>query len=318
MPEKFFPAMPLVFAALVYLCLPATAAEKELRAGSLSGILLLPEAPSAPVALIIPGSGPTDRDGNNPHFGNGQIYRLLAEGLAKAGIGTLRIDKRGMFGSAAKEADANSVVLQDYADDAHLWIRALRKETGNSCVWVAGHSEGGLVALLAAQKPEGICGLILLATPGRTMGEILRAQLIKNPANAPLLPAALSVLSSLEKGEHVDTAALPPPVFSLFRPEVQPFLIDLMRYDPAALIAGISLPVLIIQGESDMQINPEDARRLHEARPSAKLLSIPGMTHALKKTKSSSAASNLATYSNPDIPIADEVADGIAEFVKKR
>src|SRR6476620_4570229 len=101
----------------------------------------------SPVVLIIPGSGPTDRDGNNPMGVTAAPYRLLAEALATKGVSSLRADKRGMFASKAAIADANAVTIADYAADAHNWIGMLRERTGANCVWLLGHSEGGLVAL---------------------------------------------------------------------------------------------------------------------------------------------------------------------------
>ena len=73
----------------------------------------------APVVVIIPGSGPTDRDGNNPMGVTAASYRLLAESLAKRGISSVRIDKRGMFGSKAAIANGNDVTIAAYAADAH-------------------------------------------------------------------------------------------------------------------------------------------------------------------------------------------------------
>ncbi len=112
--------------------------------GDLAGTLI-PAAKDQPIVLIIPGSGPTDRDGNNPLGVTAASYRLLAEGLAQRGIGTLRIDKRGMFGSAAAVADANDFTIADYAADIATWIAAVRAETGAACLWLFGHSEGGLL-----------------------------------------------------------------------------------------------------------------------------------------------------------------------------
>src|SRR6476646_6596916 len=153
---------------------------------------------SAPVVVIIPGSGPTDRNGNNPMGVKAAPYKLLAEALAAKGVSTLRADKRGLFESKAAIADANSVSIADYAGDAHAWAGALRKRTAAKCVWLLGHSEGGLVALAAAQKPEDLCGVILVSAAGRKLGTAIREQLHSNPANAPLLPPAMAALDSLE------------------------------------------------------------------------------------------------------------------------
>ena len=84
--------------------------------GDLAGTLVAP-AEGQPLVLIIPGSGPTDRDGNSPLGVTAAPYRLLADALAERGIGTLRIDKRGMFASKAAVADANAVTIADYVTD---------------------------------------------------------------------------------------------------------------------------------------------------------------------------------------------------------
>jgi fermentation-respiration switch protein FrsA (DUF1100 family) len=90
----------------------------------------------------------------------------------------------------------------------------------------------------------------------------LRDQLRANPANAPLLDQALSAITRLEAGERVDATTLHPALMSLFAPQVQGFLISLFSYDPAALLAKNSKPVLVVQGGRDLQVGEADARRL--------------------------------------------------------
>jgi hypothetical protein len=270
----------------------------------------------APVVVIIPGSGPTDRDGNNALGITAAPYRLLAEGLAARGVSTLRADKRGMFGSKAAIADANSVTIANYAQDAHNWADALRKRAGARCVWLLGHSEGGLVALAAAQQPDGLCGLILVAAPGRKLGVILREQLNANPANAPLLPQAMAALDSLEAGKSVDTTGMAAPLLALFRPQVQPFLMDLLRQDPTIEAARTILPVLIIQGGKDIQVSRADAEALHAAQPRSELVIVPAMNHVLKDVAGDDRASNAATYTDPSLPIDPMVVDAIVRTVK--
>jgi pimeloyl-ACP methyl ester carboxylesterase len=284
--------------------------------GPLKGTMLSAPSPRAPVVLIIPGSGPTDRDGNNPLGVTAAPYRLLAEALAADGVATVRVDKRGMFGSRAAIANANAVTIGDYAGDVHAWVKALRAETGARCIWVAGHSEGGLVALAAAQQPDGICGLVLIAAAGRPLDPIIREQLLANPANAPLLPEAFAALDKLKAGQRVDTAGMNPALMPLFAPAVQGFLIDMMAYDPARLVAAFHGPVLVVQGDRDLQIGVGDARRLAAANPKAKLVILPGVNHVLKAVASDDRAANFATYGNPDLPLADGVAAAIAAFVK--
>jgi len=160
--------------------------------------MLAPETPGGPVILIIPGSGPANRDGNSALGLKPSTYKLLAEGLAVKGITTVHIDKRGMFGSVGAVTDANAVTISDYAADVHAWAEVIRRKTGAPCVWLLGHSEGGLVALACNPSASGICGLILIATAGRPMGEVLREQLKSNPPDAPILGQALSAIDALE------------------------------------------------------------------------------------------------------------------------
>lgn len=284
--------------------------------GTLAGTLVDP-GKDAPAILIIPGSGPTDRDGNNPLGVKGGVYRQLAEALAAKGVATLRIDKRGMFGSKAAIPDANDVTIAAYAADAHAWVDMLRAKTGRKCVWLLGHSEGSLVALKAAQDSRGICGVILVAGAGRPYGEVIRTQLRANPSNAPLLAAGEAAIDQLEAGKRVDGATLPVPLQPLFRDNVQGFLIDAFSYDPAKLAGSVELPMLILQGDKDLQVAVTDAELLKSAQPAATLKLLPGVNHVLKPVPGDDRAANLATYGNADLPIAPVVGDTIAAFVRK-
>jgi uncharacterized protein len=284
--------------------------------GPLKATMLAPAAGGAPMMLIIPGSGPTDRNGNNPLGVRAATYRLLAEGLARRGIGTVRIDKRGMFGSRAAVVDGNAVTIGDYVTDTESWIAAIRKQTGSPCVWIAGHSEGGLVALAAAQKVPDICGLVLISAAGRPLGEVLREQIRSNPANAPILDQAMAAIDNLEAGKHVDVSTMNPALMPLFAPQVQGFLLSVFSYDPAKLIATVAKPILILQGKRDMQVSVADAQRLKQAAPAAKLVLLDDTNHVLKTVTSDDRRANVATYANPRLPLAPGVVDAIAGFVE--
>lgn len=286
--------------------------------GPLAGILLKAGSESWPVALIIPGSGPTDRDGNNPLGVRAASYQLLAKGLAANSIATVRIDKRGMFGSVAAVPDANAVTLADYVADTAAWVSVIRERTCVPCVWLIGHSEGGLVALASAREVEGLCGLVLIATAGRRLGDVLKAQLRANPANAPLLEAAENAIDRLAVGERVDATTLPPPLVPLFNPAVQGFLISTIALDPAELARNAQLPILIVQGGKDLQVTLEDAKLLAAAAPSAKLTILPEANHVLKDIKGKSRAENIAAYAAPDLPIANNLIPTITEFIRLR
>jgi uncharacterized protein len=283
--------------------------------GHLGAVLLRAAPPLGAVVLIIPGSGPTDHDGNNPRGLRADTYRLLAQGLAERGISSLRIDKRGMYSSATAIADANAVTIPDYAADVHSWVRLLRRQLQLHCVWLLGHSEGGLVALAASQEPSGVCGLVLLATAGRPFGEVLRSQLKGQLASAPLQHAAFATLDALEAGRLVPPQDLPRALLPLFRPQVQGFLVSAFSYDPARLLKSYAQPVLIVQGERDLQVTAEDARLLKQAAPHAQLLLLADTNHVLKRVTVDDRAANLATYSEANLPLAPGVVEGIADFV---
>ena len=285
--------------------------------GNLEGTLVDAGA-KAPVVVILPGSGPTDRDGNNPMGMKAAPYRMLADALAERGVSTVRADKRGMFASKTAIADANKVTIADYAGDAHSWAALARKSTGNACAWLLGHSEGGLIALAAAQRPEGLCGVILVAATGRKLGDVLREQLRSNQANAPVLDSALAAIDSLEAGKAVDTSNMDPALLPLFAPQVQPFLIDFMSKDPASMAGQVRLPLMIVHGGRDLQILAADAARLHRAQPAAHLRVFPEMNHVLKRVGTDDRAANLAAYADPSLPLVPGLADAIAEFVKRR
>jgi pimeloyl-ACP methyl ester carboxylesterase len=299
----------------------ASAAETRLSiegpSGTLQGTLSAPDGGAkAPIAIIIPGSGPTDRDGNNPLGVTAGSYRLLAEALAAKGVSTIRFDKRGLFGSSAAAADADNLRMTDLADDVRAWRLEAKKRSSAQCAWLIGHSEGSLVALITAQQPEGICGLILVAGPGRKLGDILREQLKANPANAPILPQALAAIGEFEAGRRVDVSSMHPALMALFRPSVQGFLIDVLSYDPTQLLARYAGPVLVLQGTTDLQVSMQDAQRLAGARPGVTMVALEGVNHVLKIAPADPAA-NFATYGNSALPIAPSIVEAITSFLAR-
>lgn len=283
----------------------------ELSAGQLRGTMVNARN-SDPVVLIVPGSGPTDRDGNGPMIKT-DAYKLLAEGLIDRRIATVRVDKRGMFGSAGA-GDPSAVTPDIYAADIHAWIDAIKEVRGSKCVFLLGHSEGALMVSIAAANRKDVCGLILVAGMGRTMADVIREQLRSNPANAPVLDEALAALARLEAGQHVDTTGMTPALLPLFSPQVQDYLISVLRVDPVEAVRRAGKKTLIIQGDRDVQVTLEDARMLDRA-PRTRLRVIKGMNHVLKDAPEDRAG-NLATYANPDLPLAGDLLRRIEDFVE--
>ena len=164
----------------------------------------------------------------------------------------------------------------------------------------------------AARDPKDLCGLILASTPGRPLGEVLREQLEANPANAPVLAEAEHALSELEAGRKVDVSALR----RLFGTAVQGFLISIMAIDPAKRLAAYSGPVAILQGDRDIQVSVADAERLRSGSPAAKLVILAEVNHILKAVSSDDREANIATYGDPNLPIAPAIVDAVVDFVK--
>lgn len=296
--------------------LQATPAPREVTLPSQPGPLvgtLIDAGPGAPAALIIAGSGPTDRDGNSAMGVRGGTYRRLAEGLAEQGITTLRYDKRGIGASAPAMVAEADLRISTYVEDARAWAGRLRQETGQSCVWLIGHSEGALIAEAVAaggQAGTGICGLILVSGAGRPAAVVVREQL-RAGTSEPYLSQALSVVDALDAGQMVDC---PPLLATLCRPSVQPYVISWMDLDPVALAAQTSVPVLVMQGTTDIQTSVADAQALAAARPGIDLVLLEGVNHLLKVAPMDRAA-NLATYADPDLPLAEGVVSTVAGFI---
>ncbi|MFK7992796.1 MAG: alpha/beta hydrolase [Granulosicoccus sp.] len=293
--------------------------------GELAGTLLLPINEGQPfnTVLILPGSGPTDRDGNSPVGIAASTYRLLAEELAMLGVASVRFDKRGLGGSI-NAGDGNDVSLESYADDVTSWLDAIDdipEVSGN--VWLVGHSEGALVAIIAAGRElTNVRALALLSAPGRKLGIVLREQLASNPANTPILAEAFSAIEMLERGNRVDPKTLHSGLRNLFNAPAQDYLTQLIRFDPAAALKKLGdgddpLPVLIVHGGRDIQVSTEDVRALSKARPDAELAIIADMNHVLKSVDHNNREANVAAYSNPELPIVQNLVDILAEFIDK-
>jgi len=294
--------------------------------GEIHGAMRVPEGfTSGPAVLMIAGSGPTDRNGDStvPGVKPGS-YRLLADGLEQQGIPTLRYDKRGtgaslsaLIGSAgattanAYAAEAN-LRFDDLADDATGMARVLASHTGVTCIIILGHSEGSLLGMLAAQRVP-VCGYISVAGLGRSADVAVLQQFTAAGVDPELLQRLHKALDQLKAGQTVADTSLPP---ALFRPSVQPYLISWFRYDPAVEIGKIKAPVLILQGDNDIQVSVTDAKILAAARPDGKLVIVHGMNHILKDAPTDRAA-NAATYADPNLPLAPEAVTTIAGFVKQ-
>lgn len=292
--------------------LAAFAAERTVSANGLPATYLTPDGGEAASAvLIIAGSGPTDRDGNNAFGIRASYLAKLAHALGDAGIASLRYDKRGVPGSIAV-ADESAVTFATFVDDAERALDWLHDEAPDRPLAVIGHSEGGLVALELAAKRKEAGRVVLLATPGRRPGESLRDQLLR--LEEPLRTRALTILAELEAGD--DVAEVPQALAALFRPSVQPYLRSLLGLDPAARLRALARPVLAVGGGRDIQVGRADFDAL-ATEEDVETVWIEAMNHVLTIVEGDDMAGNIAAYADPHAPLAPGLAEAVVRFLRE-
>ena len=274
----------------------------------LYGTLLIPEINDImPVALIISGSGSTDRDGNQPNLKNNSL-KYLAEGLAKNGIASLRYDKCGV-GQSKINISESDLRFEDYVKDAQNWISELKKDHRFNKVIVIGHSEGSLIGMIVA-KNANADKYISIAGISKTADQIILEQTKSLPSE--LYSEIEVVLDSLRHGIIVKNTN--PKLAMLLRPSVQPYMISWIKYNPSEEIKKLNVPILIIQGTTDIQVGVENAQQLADSNKNTELKIIENMNHILKNSEMDR-TKNIATYMNPDLPINEEVIPTIVDFI---
>ncbi|MGY3187256.1 alpha/beta hydrolase [Lysinibacillus sp. TE18511] len=267
------------------------------------------EQPS-PVVLILAGSGPTDKDGNSALAGKNDSLKMLAEGLANEGIASVRYDKRGIGDNKSLSTKEEDMSIDHYVDDAVQVINTLLANKAYSSVHIIGHSEGSLIGLLAAQKTN-VESFVSIAGTGRPIDEVLLEQL-KGQLSPQLLKESTDILASLKKGELVKNVS--PDLQALFRSSVQPYMMSWLKYNPASELAKVNSRVLLVQGTNDLQVTATDAEALKKSKQDAELLYMDGMNHVLKDAPADRAG-NLATYSDPSLPLHKELLPAIQQFI---
>lgn len=282
--------------------------------GTLYGTELLPQSEAPPpMVLLHAGSGPTNRDGNSAGLpGPNDSLKLLAEGLARQGVATLRFDKRGVGQSAAAAPAEAQLRFETYVHDASAWLAQLRAERRYARVIVAGHSEGALIGMLAARRADADA-FVSIAGPARAADEVIAGQL-KSALPAGLYQDSLRIMAELKAGRT--GLEVPPALAALFRPSVQPYLVSWFKYTPAVELAKLGVPALIVQGDADLQVATAEARALGAAKPDAGVLVVEGMNHVLKLV-GTDAALQRSSYSRPDLAVSAQLVRAIAAFAKE-
>jgi len=285
----------------------ASAEESRLQVGAIDAVLTVPSGVERPVvALLIAGSGSTDHDGNGPQIKPATLKKL-AEQLLARNIATLRYDKRGAGGWKPAFGKPEDFRFKDYVDDAVALIDYLRASGKFSRITLVGHSEGGLVGILAAARTP-VERLVLLATAARKQGDLLKAQLEKKLSADAFAPVAKAI-DAIMAGETVD----PPPAGLAIPPVMQPSIASAFSADPIDPLLKLMAPTLIVAGGQDHQIARLDFLALSTAAPVAKPLWLPSMNHVLVDV--SDDADDVASYNQPERPLDADMIDAVSAFL---
>lgn len=309
--------------ALIATICTAMAQEQEVAIecdwGVLSGSLVMPNGGSDTAVLIVAGSGPTDRNGNSGMGLSTYCYKMLADELAKEGIASMRYDKRGVGLSMVRDMSTYvDVVFEDFVLDAARCVEYLRA-AGFDKVIVAGHSEGGAIALhLALREDIAVDSIVLLSAAGFPMDRILNAQLSAQlvPQYLGLMMTATSLIQRIKRGEEVALENIPNELLSLFHPSVQKFLCSSMAFDPAELISRVEQPVLIVSGGRDIQVTKENAIQLLSKAKHGEHINFENMTHILKDADTSDRIEQLmGVYTNSKLSLTEGLTEAIVKFI---
>ena len=265
------------------------------------------------IAIIIAGSGPTDRNGNSTMGPATNEYEQLAHALDSQNIATFRYDKRGIAKSAATNFKESDLVFDDYVKDAEKIFDYLDDSLGFKNIFFIGHSEGSLIGMLASQKKK-VAGYISVAGAGRPIDVILEEQMQNQPLPDSVKQQIPHIFNQLKEGKEVNN--FPEILAPLFRKSIQPYMISWLKYAPEKEIKKLSCPSLIIQGGCDIQVKVEDANNLHNGNKKSELDIIPTMSHTLKNA-GADCINQQKTYTDGSMPIDPVLVDDIVKFIKK-
>ena len=274
----------------------------------IDGTLLTPKDTEKPaLAIIIAGSGPTDRNGNQ-NFLKSNNLKKLAEALSNHGIATFRYDKRIVKQIKNGNMDKN-IMFDDFVSDAISVIDYFKNSNTYSKIYVIGHSQGSLVGMLAAK--DRVDGFISLSGAGRSIDQVIIEQIGKTAAM--YTENTKRVFDIMRSGKI--TTDYPPALSSIFNIEIQPFMINWMQYNPQDIIKKLNMPILIINGTKDLQVSVEEAKLLKEASHNAELKIIDKMNNVLFIIEGDD-LENAKSYNESARKLSDEMITAIVDFIK--
>ena len=292
--------------------------EKEISIASAGGVelfgTLLSRNNKQKLAIIIAGSGPTDRNGNNPMGVKADSYEMLAHALDSQNIASFRFDKRGVGESIPDDFKEDNLIFDDYIKDAETIFDYMYDTLGFKDICFIGHSEGSLIGMIASQKKK-VKGFISIAGAGRPIDEVIEEQVKSQPIPDSLKTRIKLIFNELKNGREVND--IPASLNSIFRKSIQPYMTSWLKYSPQKEIKKLNCPVLILQGTCDKQIKIADAENLNNADKKSLLDIIPLMTHTLKDTDEGCKDENDKTYMDPSLPLNQKLVRDIVNFLRK-
>ena len=267
-----------------------------------------------PLVILIAGSGPTDRNGNNPQMKNNSL-KLFSEMLVAEGYACLRYDKRGIAKSQLpKDYDNKNHSFDGFIEDAKLWVEKYAADVRFNQIILCGHSQGSLVAMCAANGNENVDGVISLAGAGERIHEVLKKQLAVQ-LSVEMQGLVNAKLDTMAMGDTLVEA--PKMLHSIMHPSIQPFLISWMKYDPVKQIKALKVPILLVNGTTDIQVKLDQLNKLAEAQPEATVAKIKNMNHVLKFIKSEDMGEQVELYGDPDEPLHKKLSKPVFKFLSQ-
>ncbi len=278
----------------------------------IDGTILTPETSGkSPLVILIAGSGPTDRNGNQQMMTNNHL-KFLAEGLYKEGIASFRYDKRIIKQMKDRTINEESIRFDDFIKDVKDIVAYFKRSEAFSKIIILGHSQGSTVGMIAAQND--VDGYISVAGPGRSIDNMIVEQLSQQaPGLKDNARTAFNELAANGSTQNYSQG-----LASIFRPSIQPFIRSWMKYDPAIELAKLDIPVLIITGDRDLQVLPSEGEVLKTAKPDATYMIIKNMNHILKEIAiNDDDLVNQKSDNEPKRPVIPALLEAVATFVKQ-
>ncbi|NVJ87930.1 MAG: alpha/beta hydrolase [Flavobacteriaceae bacterium] len=264
---------------------------------------------NSPLIIWVHGSGNIDRNGNQKPMVNANYIEQFRVEINKKGIAFFSYDKRTSNSANMKIIQKEGIVFNDFVNDVKKVIQHFKKDNRFSEIILIGHSQGSLIAMLAA---ENVNKYISLAGAGETIDKTLIRQVSKQSvAYGKIIETHIKELKETGEIKKVN-----PNLLSLFAKPNQPFMASWMKVNPIEEIKKLSIPVLIINGDKDIQVRVEDANNLHDAKPDATFIIVKNMNHVLKDIEKDE--DNIKSYMTPDFKISEELVEVISKFIKTK